>query len=308
MLTAALALTSALTCAPADADRLWIDELLAAWNHASRTVLHEEPQALPLIVFFDESCAWRLEPGRPLAGAFHGGRIGLPDSREIAPRLTTFVATYGDRQLPYLVMAMPSVWRAEPRHADQPSLPQLMRAVFTHEMAHARQAAGIGHRLDAVQREYGLPDDLNDDVVQDRFAGVPGFRQAYERERDLLYQAARETDAAARRAVVAASVAAMRARRDTYFTGRDAIFAQLEDIFLGMEGLGQFVAYRTAMRDGMLHDEAVAFMRGGGRSWSQDEGLAAFLVIDALLPGWERRVLGSNLPGVLDLLTEAAGR
>jgi hypothetical protein len=98
----------------------------------------------------------------------------------------------------------------------------------------------------------------------------------------------------------------MTARRAKYFTGNDAVFAELDDVFLGMEGLGQFVAYRSAMLDGMTAADAIEFVRRGGRAWSQDEGLAAFLAIDALVPAWQARVLDSTPPGVLSLLAAAA--
>ena len=301
--TAALA-----ACTLSDADRAWMGELRATWETASRVALLEEPRALPWIVFFDETCAWQVKPGAAPEGTEHGGKIPTPDGGSVPPRLMTFVATYGDKETPFLVMSMPSIWRADPRHAGNAMLPQLMRAVFTHEMTHVRQTAGLGSRIGQVERQFGLPSDFNDDIVQNRFADRPGFREAYERERDLLYRAFGETNADARRALVREAAAAMRARRAKYFTGGDAVFAELEDIFLGMEGFGQFAAYRAAMRDGIPADEAITMMRGGGRFWSQDEGLAAVLVIDALLPGWQRRVLASNIPGVLQLLTEAAGR
>ena len=301
--TAALA-----ACTLADADRAWMAELRATWDAASREVLLEEPRPLPWMVFFDETCAWQLKPGAAPEGAGHGGKIPTPDGDSVPPRLMTFVATYGDQEMPFLVMSMPSIWRADPRHVANPTLPQLMRAVFTHEMTHARQTAGIASRFTAVEKQFGLPSDFNDDIVQNRFADRPGFREAYERERDLLYRAAREVSADTRRGLVGEAVAAMRARRATYFTGADAVFAELEDLFLGMEGFGQFVAYRSAIREGMTPEAALTLMRGGGRFWSQDEGLAAFVVIDAMIPGWQRRVLSSNVPGVLQLLAEAAGR
>ena len=293
-------------CVLADADRAWIAELTERWRAVSRDALEESPLPLPWTVFFNDSCTWHLKPGAAIEGVPHDGNVTLPNGEKVPARLMTFVATYDDAQTPFMVMAMPSIWRAEPRHASDPMLPQLMRAVFTHEMTHARQAAGIGSRLDAVQRQHGLPDDLNDDIVQNRFSAVPGFTAAYEAERDLLFRASREPDRARQRALVAEAVAAMKARRAKYFTGENVVFAEIEDIFLGMEGLGQFVAYRSAMLDGLGREDAIANVRRGGRFWSQDEGLAAFLVIDALIPAWQPRVLGSNVPGVLELLSEAA--
>ena len=73
-----------------------------------------------------------------------------------------------------------------------------------------------------------------------------------------------------------------------------------------MEGLGQFVAYRSMVLDGMAAADAVEFVRRDRRFWSQDEGLAVYLLLDAMLPGWQKRVLDANLPGVLELLADAA--
>jgi hypothetical protein len=294
-------------CTLAASDRAWIGELTSRWNTISRELLRESAGPPPRTVFFNESCAWDIRPGASASeGIRHNGQIRLPDGRDVPARLMTFVASYDEKQIPFMVMAMPSIWRAEPRHANESKLPELMRAVFVHEMSHARQFADIGHRIDAVERQFALPDGLNDDIVQDRFGDAPGFTQAYEAERDLLYRASRERNASQRRALVAAAVTAMKTRRAKYFVGSNAVFSELEDIFLNMEGLGQLAGYRSVRLDGMTEPEAVDFMRRRGRRWSQDEGLAAFLVIDLMLPGWQRRVLESNPPGVLQLLAESS--
>jgi hypothetical protein len=293
-------------CTLAEADRAWIGELTDRWGAVSRDALRETPIPLPWTVFFNESCAWHLKPGAPLAAVPHNGQVRLPDGRDVPARLMTFVATYDDQQTPFMVMAMPSIWRAEPRHATDPALPQLMRAVFAHEMTHARQFAAISRRIDAVERQFGLPGDLDDDIVQNRFAAAPGFADAYRAERDLLYRASREGDSLRQRALATEAAAVMKARRARYFTGDDAVFADLEDVFLHMEGLGQFVAYRSALLDGMTAADAVEFVRRDGRFWSQDEGLAVYLLLDAMLPGWQTRVLDSSVPGVVELITEAA--
>jgi hypothetical protein len=75
-----------------------------------------------------------------------------------------------------------------------------------------------------------------------------------------------------------------------------------------MEGLGNWVAYRVAVREGLSEADAVNFIRRGRNRWSQDEGLAAFLVIDAMLPDWRGRVLEGKPASVLQLLSETARR
>ena len=79
----------------------------------------------------------------------------------------------------------------------------------------------------------------------------------------------------------------MKTRRAKYFVGADAVYADLEDLFLNMEGVANWAGYRLASRESASLPDAVAFMRRGGKHWSQDEGLALFLVIDAAVPAWQ---------------------
>jgi len=97
---------------------------------------------------------------------------------------------------------------------------------------------------------------------------------------------------------------AMEARRARYFTGENAIYGELEDLFLNMEGAANWAAYRLAAA-AMPPAVAVNSIRGSRSRWSQDEGPALFLVIDALLPGWQGRVFAATPVSVLGLLREA---
>lgn len=287
----------------ADADRAWAQDLLASWRTVARDSLRIDPDPLPTIVFFDDACRWSgIEP----AGTPHGGTLRLPDGESMPVRLATF-AGVGPGEQPYLVMAMPSLWRAEPRHRDNPDLPRLLRSVFAHEMAHTVQSAGIGAWLGDVEKRLKLPGGLDDDIIQNTFEKDPEFRAGWSAERTLLYQAANESTPSLRRAFLTTALAMMNARRTRYFTGERAVLGELEDLFLNMEGLGQWVGYQVALQGGLSPAEAQAMMRGSRNRWSQDEGLAAFLVIDALVPGWRGRVLKGKPASVYALLQEAAG-
>ncbi len=240
-------------------------------------------------------------------GEAHGGSVRLPDGGQVPVAITSFAATYrAPDERPFLAMALPGVWRQVPRHADDAALGRLMRAVFAHEMTHTRQAGGLGAAVTALAERHGLGDELDDDVIQTLFGERPGFRGLYEAERDLLYAAASEPDPARRRALAARAAAAIAARRARFFTGSEAFYADLEELFLGLEGAANWVGYRVARSEGAETAAAIDFMRRGGRRWSQDEGLALFLVIDRGVPGWQRRVLSARPAAVFDLLAEAA--
>jgi len=291
-------------CAMGRSDHAWVNEQIDTWRSVSREALRIDPDQLPLIIVFDETCAWSIE--REVRGTPHAGSLTLPDGEQVPVRLMTFAGSYGPSEKPFVVMAMPSMWRADAKHAGDADLARLIRAVFTHEMAHTVQTAGIGQWLNDIERRLGLPDDLDDDIVQTRFEGDAGFRLAFEAERDALYEAAAQKDPARRRVLVSEAVSMMEARRAKYFTDANAIYAELEDVFLNMEGLGNWVAYQVALKEGMSEASGQDFIRRGRNRWSQDEGLAAFLVIDALVPGWRAKVLQGRPASILGLLREAA--
>ncbi len=296
----------AASCDLAAADRAWLDELIAGWRDVAVSALHIDPDPLPLIVIFNETCAWSI--GDTVEGVAHRGSIALPDGETVPARLMAFAGAYDPDDRPFLVMAMPSIWRADPRYQEDPGLPLLLRGVFAHEMTHTVQARVVGDWLGALEQRLSLPDGLDDDIIQTRFEKDSEFRAAFAGERVLLYQAVAEENASVRRALLSTAVSTMAARRARYFSGDDAVYAELEDLFLNMEGLGNWVAYQVALEAGLSPSDARAFIRRGGTRWSQDEGLAVFLLLDGLLPDWRSRVLEGRPESVLAMLTEAARR
>jgi hypothetical protein len=293
----------AASCTLAPADRTWIDDLLVVWRGVAREELRVEPEPLPLMLFFDQQCAWTRD-GSSLSGSRHGGTLTMPDGKKAPVRLMSFVGTFGPTEQPYLVMAMPAIWAAERKDAS--NLPLLMRAVFAHEMAHTVQTKGIGQWFAEIEKQTRMPDDLDDDIIQTRFEKNAEFARMFGEERDQLYAAVNDTDSSRQRAAVGRAVAMMRARRARFFVGAEAPMAMFEDLFLGMEGLGNWAAYRVARRAGLAPMEAQEFIRRGRSRWSQDEGLAAFLLIDALVPDWRPAVLSGRPVSVPDLLSRIA--
>lgn len=336
---AALALSSfaaaPLTAAPCtmdDAGRAWIQSALDDWSLASRELLRLEPAPLPWMVFIDTACAWHVAPdadgdpvlaatlapaGAPLRvldrtvelrGVEHTGMVRLPGGQEVPAAPLSFAAPYGDAGAAFFVIGMPAVWMRDPRHAEDPDLGWLINAVLVHEMTHTRQVASVYRRIDALAARVPNPDDLDDDVVQKRFDSIPAFRRSVEDEISLLYRAADEPGSDSKRELVASAVRMAQARRAHWFSGQDAAYGELEDVFLGMEGAAQWAAYQVALRhadpDADPKDVLTRFRRGG-RFWSQDLGLALFLAADEMVPGWQTRVFGPEQASARALLAEA---
>lgn len=276
-------------CVLSTADRAFIDSAVASWQTTSRDALQLAPAPLPTLIFFDEHCVYRDG-----AGSAHDGNIKLPNDERVPVRLMTF-ASAGTDGKPFLVMALPAVWRADKRHAAKTpkELDRMMRAVFVHEMTHTRQTKALGKRIDAIIAANHLPEDVDDDVVQKKFGDRPGFRAAYEKEL-ALFDAGK----------IAEGLAAMRARR-AMLTGADHAYAELEDVFLEMEGVANWAAYRTEARE-MSDAEAANVVRGGRKWWTQEEGLSIFLALDKRMPGWQKLVFRDDSPSLESLLAAAA--
>jgi hypothetical protein len=187
-------------------------------------------------------------------------------------------------------MSLPSVWKAKGIQSGL-GLERLMDGVLLHEMTHTRQFYFVNPRMDELTKEYGLSDDIGDDSIQDAYQGTPAYVADYESERDLLYAAAlAHTDTEAKD-LARQALAKMRARRSKWFVGDAKKWREIDEIFLTMEGLGQWIAYAWFTdKKGLNLDPAAVLpeVRRKRNRWTQDEGLAVFLVVNRLVPNWQK--------------------
>ena len=298
--------------------RRWTTQALASWDRLDRERLRMARPVTPIITLFDNSCAYTLTPDRRgdfrvgrrsyrTNGVAHDGQVALLDGNTVPAQRLAFASPVSNGDM-FFIMALPAVWRAdasEPRDADK-----LAMVVFMHEFAHSQQADGLGDRIDGLI-EHGLPQDSDDDVVQDRFGGRPGYEAEYAAERDAFYAAANAESAAEARAGLAEARRLMQARRTRWFTGQEALYAEADDVFLALEGTGNWAAW-TWLSDprggGLSPNDATTFIRGAGRQWSQDEGLGLMLAIDRLVPGWPALAFGPEAATGDRLMQRALGQ
>jgi hypothetical protein len=305
----------------------WLQRALGGWEQVSRDFLKVDPEPLPWIVMFDASCVWHLalpesDPGAgprpvettlPFAGRSiriraltHKGTINLPNGGPIAAETKASTAVYRNGRAAFFVMAMPSLWQT--RDMSAATRAEYLQGVFTHEMTHTRLLVAINRRVRELARKNDLVYPINDDVIQTQFREAHGFEAAFNRERDQFYRAALEPDVGKRRELTLRALEMARMRRARYFTGPTEAYAELESLFLTLEGVGQWAAYRLVKaRTAGNEAEALKLVRDNRRYWSQDEGLALFLLIDALVPDWQARVFTANPAPPLDLLEESVG-
>ena len=161
-----------------------------------------------------------------------------------------------------------------------------LQGAFTHEMTHTQQLVQINRRLRQLIGSTELLGRLTDDVIQERFQKEQGFARLVERERDMLFRAAGLSDPALRRQIAIKALAMIRDRHARYYSGRNTPYAEIETLFLTMEGAGQWAAYKLIKARGVVGSsdaEVLKLVRDNRRYWSQDQGLALFLLLDVMV-------------------------
>ncbi|HEX6879083.1 MAG TPA: hypothetical protein VF135_01860 [Terriglobales bacterium] len=295
-------------------DRAWIEHAVHNWDITQRQLLHLTPAPLPTIVAIDQQCTyvaaspqnnalhWKASP--------HSDTVILPDGKRVPLGLISFASPLdAGAATGYFAMSLPSLWRANKVESTL-GIEPLIDGVFLHEMAHTRQFYFANPTLDALSKRYGLPDDIGDDSLQAAFSGNKQYVAEYEKERDLLLAAALSRSDKEARSLAKQALNLMRSRRNRWFRGENKKWRDLDEIFLTMEGVGQWVMYAWYTGPSGLHlppATAIDFVRRKRQWWTQDEGLAVFLVVDRLLPDWQSLAFAPK-PLTAESLLERATR
>ena len=170
----------------------------------------------------------------------------------------------------------------------------------------------MGATVTAIEQKHPFKDPpLSDDIVQHIFSKDSVYVGKWKKETDLFYQAAFHPETRTAKKLTCDALRMLHERQRSYFTNEREVLQQLDDIFLTMEGLGQFSGlYWLQHPDGgkFPYATAVEGMRRKRNQWSQEEGLAMFLILDKIgLKNWESDVLSSNPKTIVQQLHTACG-
>lgn len=302
----------------------WVQQTLDLWDRSSTQLLgRREP--LPYIVYFDAACAYHLgrrPPGehvdqRPLQfrgarlavwGVPHAGTVTLPGNRTIDAGV--YAAASHDGVEPFYAMALPSLWYARlPRGEHGDHLAEELLTLAQHELTHTLQMPAF--RAFATTLDVPATYVINDNAIQHVFGDHADYVAAYQHERDLLIAALHARELPAKRRLARRALDRARGRHARFFRGPHALLARLDGRFVAAEGLGEWVRYKLMIEGpiGLLPQQAPeaarALLRGGEPFWSQEQGLLIVLLLEELMPAFQQRLLGAELPDAFALLDEA---
>ncbi len=303
-------------CELGSADRLWIGGAIEIWGQAA-DALERGVETMPWTVLYDEHCAVHLNPrsGRarvddaslavtlggkpvPVRSSAYRHRFSIPSGAKLTAGAVAFTSMAEDGGT-FFVMALPSVWRKDPRSMPEEDIDEFASGVLAHEMTHTIHLSSVMAALEEVKRSYpSMPETIDDDYLQSIFADDAEYVAAYEREIALYQRAVAEPDPAAARESAREALAASDQRRERHFQGDRAFFAEVEPLFLNMEGVASWAAYAVVGHGG----DPIEF---AGRFWSQQQGLLLFLLLDRFDPGWKARVFAVEVPDPFAMLRAA---
>jgi hypothetical protein len=297
-------------CALSAADQSWVDSSMDAWTHTAHRITGVGNVEKIRAIFFDARCMVTSDTamnGGPKSwrATRHDGQVQVPNGPVIPAGVISFAMGGDDGE--QFIMSTPSVWRA----ADKPvnglgSLETLMTAVVIHEGTHVAQIPTYGARMEALAKANNLPEEFNDDSIQQRFEGNSEFSASMKRETELLFAAADAKDDSDARRLAREARALRTARHHRWFTGAGSYLAEAEDIWLTMEGSAQWAAYQWVInpRGGAVPPGRTQFRTG--RWWSQVQGFAVFELLDRLTgEQWRRHAFGDGAKTGFQMVDEA---
>lgn len=303
----------------------WLNNWLSAWELVSNNILKLPKDTIPDMLFFDENFVYTTSSvsapaGQPFNGpslfgkklpwrkASHKGKIILPTGEEVPVGLMSFAAP--GKEKVFFVMGAPAFWQKAGVQSQELGLDKLLTGVFLHEFAHTRQMHGFGKQVDSLERNHKFTDmELTDDIVQNYFKKDSVFERRFRAETGKFYESAAAKDATAAMNTLKLALSLLKARQQYYFTGDKQVLVTLDDIFLSMEGVGQYVAVAWLIhpKGGKLPlATALQGFRRNGRQWSQEEGLATYLaLLNVTKINWAEDVFGPNPKTIISLIEDA---
>jgi hypothetical protein len=98
------------------------------------------------------------------------------------------------------------------------------------------------------------------------------------------------------------------AQHNTWMIAEFEKYRDIDDVWLTMEGSGQWLGYRwLSSEDGghLSQGEAIEAFGLRGKWWSQKLGFALFMVLDRLSDNWKQDAFGQGNNTILTLLDDA---
>ncbi|WP_157262921.1 hypothetical protein [Pedobacter steynii] len=296
-----------------------------AWKLVSKDIYHIETVRPVDFIFFDDKYVYTtdaalLKKGKPVKGPhlmnlslkwkkeLHQGHVTLPDESVIPIGLMSFAAEIPNKpNSSFFLMPLPDFWKSSGVESKELGLGNLVTGVFIHEFSHSQQMQNFGRKITEFEKKNSFPKEFNDDIVQNIFQKDTVYLKMYQNEVEKIYQSVQ--NGTLDKILANEGLGLINQRQNSYFEKQYADLKQIDDFFLTMEGLGQYSMYLWLihpMGADIAPEMAIQGVRRGKKWWSQDEGLALFLVLDKMAKpeSWAKEMFGDQVESVVSLIRQ----
>ena len=294
-----------------------------AWKLVCKDIYKIKKLAPVEFVFFDDKYVYStskitIKKGVPIKGKdlmnlkfnwkkeLHHGIIKLPDNSEVPIGLMSFsseIPNQNDKS--FFVMPLTSFWKQEGVESEELGLENLITGVFIHEFTHSQQFLNFGKRVTELEQKNNFNIEFSDNIVQNLFIKDSLYLKYYKKENEVFYASIKSKNLDKQNFNEGLDI--MKKRQKTFFKNQYQNLKEIDDIFLTMEGLGQYSMYLwlTHPKGGNIEkDLAIKGVRRGGKWWSQDEGFALFLILDKLTQpkNWASQMFNDKTESIIKIL------
>ena len=296
-----------------------------AWKFTSTQLFRIPTTTVVDFIFFDSAYVYTTSgitgkqgtdmPGPSVTGArrkwmkkLHKGALLLPDSSKVPIGLMSFASGGIPGGHAFFVMPLPSYWVSTGLTSAELGLDNLITGVFLHEFSHTQQMQNFGKRIHDFETTMDTGYEFSDDIVQDIFRNDSAYTRRFRQETESIFSAAAISDKLARDRAALRALEQLKQRQSNYFVNQRGTLKQVDDLFLTMEGLGQYAMYAWLTHPkgaGIAADKAIAGVRRGKKQWSQDEGFALFLLLSRYAPAkkWAPQMFGQQTTTIVEILS-----
>lgn len=301
-----------------------VNRWLSGWNLVSRKIFKIGDAKPVEFVFFDDKYVYStsnitIPNGEKIKSskfasrtlnwkkAPHNNSIALPDGQIVTIGLMSFAGEIPNESRAFFVMPMSSFWKKSDVKSDELGLRNLITGVFIHEFAHSQQMENFGKKVSDYEKTNSFETELSDNIVQEIFGKNDSYVELFKQENETFVEAFRAKEKFAKNSLTLRGLNLLKTRRQRFFINNYNVFGELDDLFLTMEGIGQFAMYAwlTHPKGGNISPEkAIGGVRRGGKKWSQDEGFILFLLLESYEKPekWAKDLFGTKTVNVTDLL------
>ncbi len=279
----------------------WLWKWVRSWDRLSKEAFSLKDSEPPEMLFFDSTHVYSnsmvsIPNGTTFNGPDlynqkiiwkkqeHKGTLVLPDSTVTKIQLMTFAAPKENGN--YFVMPAPNYWQKLGLKNETVSLQEMLNGIFIHEFAHTRQMEGVIDKIIRFEKSGKYEYPINDDILQNYFQNDSIYTHKFKNEVDKLYKLLEVEEQSELRSKVNQWLIMFQNRQKEYLNPVSDNLAEMDNVFLTMEGIGQYAMMKFYMSDfggNYSFGDALKATRHQKKWWSQEEGLGLILLYEKLV-------------------------